>query len=141
MTAQELLIFSEKMKSASKPEIGEDLPDSLLRTFACDCAERALLRERSKGREPDECSWSAVRISRLFSDGLATKEELASARDSAWAPASASEKKWQARRLSYLCFLWAQTCRGAMLLRENNCPYPSEEWKAMIKQCEEKTWV
>jgi hypothetical protein len=34
------------------------------RLFACDCAERALLREREAGREPDERAWQAVRVAR-----------------------------------------------------------------------------
>ena len=50
-----------------------------LRYFSCDCAERALERERREGREPDPRSWEAVRVSRLYAAGKATKEELAAA--------------------------------------------------------------
>jgi len=48
----------------------------VLRLFACDCAERALRRERKAGREPDAASWECVRIARLYAVGKATKEEL-----------------------------------------------------------------
>jgi len=56
------------------------LPDKLLHGFACDCAERALLRERNAGREPDKRSWEAVRIKRLWIEGKITDEEWQKAR-------------------------------------------------------------
>jgi len=59
------------------------------RLWGCDCAERALLRERDAGREPDPRSWEAVRVSRLYADGEATLEEL----DAAW---SAWHAAWDA---------------------------------------------
>ena len=61
-----------------------------LRLFACDCAERALRHERKRGREPDKRSWEAVRVARRFADGLATSEELAAARDAAYAARDAT---------------------------------------------------
>jgi hypothetical protein len=54
--------------------------DRLLRLFACDCAERALLREREAGREPDQRSWTAIEVARAFAQGNATKEQLYAAR-------------------------------------------------------------
>ncbi len=51
----------------------------VLRLFACDCAERALLRERKQGREPAEASWKAVRITRLYLDGNASEEARSAA--------------------------------------------------------------
>ncbi len=67
-------------------ESGE-IPEHILHHFACDCAERALLREREAGREPDACSWEAIRIKRLWVEGKATEEKLdaacADARDAA----------------------------------------------------------
>jgi len=59
------------------------LPDKMLRLFACDCAERALTREREAGREPDVRSWEAVQVSRRFANGQATHEELSAARAAA----------------------------------------------------------
>ena len=61
------------------------------RLFACDCAERALLREREAGREPDPRSWNAVSVAREYAMGRASKEELKSAKTAASASyASAS---------------------------------------------------
>ena len=82
----------------------------VLRLFACDCAERALLRERRAGREPDGRSWGAVRVARLYADGKATADELDAARTAAWAAAGDAgaaagaaardtEQRWQYRRL------------------------------------------
>ena len=49
--------------------------ERLQRLFACDCAERALQRERDAGREPDMRSWEAVAVSRRYANGQATDEE------------------------------------------------------------------
>jgi hypothetical protein len=56
------------------------MDDRQCRLFAADCAERALVRERAAGREPDERSWEAIRVSRAYARGDATEEELAAAR-------------------------------------------------------------
>ena len=61
----------------------------LLHLFACDCAERALKRERKAGREPDARSWDAIRVKRLWLAGEATDAELAAA-GAAWAAAGAA---------------------------------------------------
>ena len=47
-----------------------------LRLFAADCAERALLRERERGREPDARSWAAIEATRQFVAGTITNEQL-----------------------------------------------------------------
>jgi hypothetical protein len=59
------------------------MDDRQRRMLACDCAERALIRERDAGSEPDPRSWEAVRVARLHADGRATGEELAPARTAA----------------------------------------------------------
>jgi hypothetical protein len=64
--------------------------DSLMRLFACDCAERALISEREAGREPDERSWTAVAVARRYALGEATDAELDDARADAYAAASAA---------------------------------------------------
>lgn len=74
------------------------LPDKMLRLFACDCAEHALIRERKAGREPDARSWNAVEVSRRFANGAVTSKELS---DSASA-ASAAERDWQVAHLAAL---------------------------------------
>jgi hypothetical protein len=69
-----------------------------MRLFACDCAERALLRERERGREPDQRSWNSITVARRFANGGASRQELdaarASAGDAAWA--SAGDAAWAA---------------------------------------------
>ena len=72
--------------------------DGLLRAFACDCAERALLRERQQGREPDERSWKVIEVARRYAEGKATEKELRAAEasaEAAWAAEAA-----EAARLS-----------------------------------------
>ena len=63
--------------------------DRLAREWALDCAERALVRERESGREPDERSWRAVEVGRAYLSGAAGSEELDAARAAAWAAAEA----------------------------------------------------
>lgn len=56
----------------------EKLIDAMiLRLFAADCADRALLRERAAGREPAAASWAAVEVARRYARGQATDAELA----------------------------------------------------------------
>lgn len=82
----------------------EDMIDArTLRLFACDCAERALQRERKHGREPDRRSWDAVAVSRRYAMGKATNRELTAARAAArnaarYAAWAASDAAWYAAR-------------------------------------------
>jgi hypothetical protein len=92
--------------------------DRIARLYACDCAERALQRERERGREPAAASWAAVEVARRFAFGTASESERhaagaaardawAAASDAAWADASdaaraaawAAEREWQTQRL------------------------------------------
>ena len=59
----------------------------VLRLFACDVAEDALLAERKRGREPHADSWRAIEVARRWADGKATEAE----RSAAWSAASAAE--------------------------------------------------
>jgi membrane protein involved in colicin uptake len=63
-----------------------------LRTFACDCAERAL----KLNNVTNERSWNAITVSRLYNEGKATKGELADARGAA--RAAARDAAWDAAR-------------------------------------------
>ena len=94
------------------------LDDPRRRLFACDCAERALGRERDAGHEPDPRSWAAVEVARRYARGEATDEELAAARDSAWTAAwdsaawasarnSARTAAWDSARDSIWTAAWA----------------------------------
>jgi len=76
-----------------------------MRLFACACAERALKRERKAGHDPDPRCWNAVKVSRLFANGMATAKELATARDAARAAAWAAA--WDAARDAARDAAWA----------------------------------
>jgi hypothetical protein len=65
--------------------------DKALRLFACDCAERALQRERKAGREPNEHSGDAIKVARRYARGKATTEELAAAYAAAHTAAYAAD--------------------------------------------------
>jgi len=77
-----------KQVSATRKLLAAKDVNKELRLFACDCTERALKRERKAGREPDERSWKAIIVSRLYANGEANLQELAAARaaarDAAW---------------------------------------------------------
>ena len=66
----------------------------IARLFACDCATRALRRERRAGREPDKRSWEAIRVARLYAEGKATNQELIAAGVAAGYAFTASEVAW-----------------------------------------------
>ena len=66
------------------------IDDRTLRLFACDCAERALERERKAGRKPHADSWKVIEVARRFADGKATNEELKAARSAAAAAYAAA---------------------------------------------------
>ena len=80
-----------KQVSATRKLLAAKDVSKELRLFTCDCAERALKRERKAGREPDERSWKAIIVSRLYANGEANLQEL----DAAWA---AARDAWAAAR-------------------------------------------
>lgn len=53
------------------------------RHFACDCADRALQRERRAGREPDPRLWAAVEAARAYLEGRGTREKMMETADDA----------------------------------------------------------
>lgn len=54
----------------------ETFPDSLLHTFACDCAQRSLMWERKAGIDSDKSTWKATGIKRLWIEEKKTNKEL-----------------------------------------------------------------
>ena len=74
------------------------LSNRVLRLSACDCAERALNRERDAGREPHPYYWNAVAVAKQFALGVATAEEMKDAR----AAACTAVRTVRAGRNSYL---------------------------------------
>jgi hypothetical protein len=93
------------------------------RSFACDCAERALLRERDAGREPDLRSGEAIRVARAYLAGEASAQTLAAAwdaasaaardaaRDAAWA--AAWDAAWAAASAAASAAAWAAASAAA----------------------------
>ncbi len=68
------------------------IPARILRTFACDCAERALQHVRQAGLTPDPRSTNALEAQRRWLRGEATPEELAAAVKAAKCAAFASDE-------------------------------------------------
>lgn len=97
---------SDKLWVALHPEI---LSSREMRLFACWCADRALQREASAGRQPDERSLAAIETTRRWLRGEATSEELSEARLAAWSAASAASalSAWSAASASALSALSA----------------------------------
>ena len=95
------------------PQAEKAACERIARLFSCDCAERALLRERAAGREPDARSFAAIEVARRFAKGEATDEErrnaaaaaaaadaaAAAADAAAWRKARDEERQWQAQHL------------------------------------------
>jgi len=75
--------------------------EKVLRTWACDCAERAL----KKTKLTDKRSWNAIKIARLYNEGKATKKQLNAARVVAWD--AAWDAAWAAARASARDAVWA----------------------------------
>jgi len=75
-----------------------------LRLFACDVAESALLRERKAGREPDNRSWEAIRVTRLWLDGKATEAARSAARSAA--ESAARNAAWNAAESAAWSAAW-----------------------------------
>ena len=71
------------------------------RLFACDCAARALRRERRAGREPDKRSWDAVRVARLYAEGQGRKQELIAAGVAAGYAWTATGYAWTASDVAW----------------------------------------
>jgi hypothetical protein len=87
----------DKYVSKTRKLVSAKNAEKILRTWACDCAERALKRSNVT----DERSWNAIKTARLYNDGEATKEELAAASAAASdaaraASAAASDAAWAA---------------------------------------------
>jgi len=76
------------------PKKQEKRRDLIAHTFACDCAERALEKNKRKGIGTDPRSWKAVETKRAWMRGEATDEDLSAARSAAWS----AEHRWQAKR-------------------------------------------
>ena len=84
-----------------------DLDDdacAVLRLYAADCADRALLRERAAGREPDARSWAAVEAARAYAGKEIGEVTLGAAKAAAWDAARATA--WDAARAAARATAW-----------------------------------
>ncbi len=78
----------------------------ILHLFACEVAERALLFERERGREPDRRLFDAILTKRSWLAGKATDAELSAAR-------SAASAAWSAARSAAWSAAWSATDSAA----------------------------
>ena len=88
----EIIKDTDKYVARTRKLIKAVNAEKVLRTWGCDCAERALKKAKVK----DERSWNAIKVARLYNEGKATHQELATARDAAWDAARAAA--WDAAR-------------------------------------------
>ena len=77
--------------------------EKVLRTWGCDCAERALKKAKVK----DERSWNALKVARLYNEDKATKKELAAARAAGDAARAAAWDAGDAARDAARTAAWA----------------------------------
>ena len=84
----EILEDEDKLAATERTALSRVDLEKTFRLFAADCAERALKRERKKGREPDARSWAAIVAARDFAEGKITKQDL----DAAWKAAKAAAR-------------------------------------------------
>jgi hypothetical protein len=91
----------------------ETINDCTMRLFACDCADRVVLLTKSdKGK-------NCIAVARRYAHGEATDEELAAARDAAWAAVSraANDAAWDAREAACAA-AWTADSDAARAARE-----------------------
>ncbi len=108
--SDEIIKDTDKYVASKRKLISAVNAEKALRTWGCDCAERALKKAKVK----DERSWNAIKVARLYNEGKATKQELAAARDAAWD--AARDAAWDAARDAAWDAAWdaaRATARGA----------------------------
>ena len=99
----------DKSVSRSRTLVDARNAEKTLRYWACDCAERAL----KVAKVTDDRSWNAIRVTRLYNEGKATKQELTAAAESA---RSAAESAWLARLAAWSAAMSAvESARSAWL--------------------------
>jgi len=102
----EIIKDTDKYVARTRKLIKAVNAEKVLRTWGCDCAERALKKAKVK----DERSWNAIKVARLYNEGKATHH---AARDAAWdaawaaARAAARDAAWDAARDAAWDAAWA----------------------------------
>ena len=116
----------------------------VLRLCAAAFAERALLRERAAGREPDPRSWCAVEVARQHAAGQLTDAELDAAWGAAWgatntaawcatateAWSAAKAAAWAAAEAATWAAARAATCAAATELASGDAAWAAAEASA-----------
>jgi len=97
----EIIKDTDKYVASKRKLIKAINAEKVLRTWGCDCAERALKKAGIK----DECSWNAIKVARLYNKSKATKDDLAAARDVAWEAVRVAV--WEAARAAAWAAAWA----------------------------------
>jgi hypothetical protein len=124
-------------------EIMSDAASKILRTFACDCADRAINRAREAGHEIDPRILEAVRVARLYADGKATNEELGkadiNASNSTWVSGhpmvmqAAWAAVWTVRKKTDEAATESAQCTlRRYLVFETDCNNPGGGWEDFI---------
>ena len=102
-------------------------PDqNLVRKFACDCAEHAL-HIFEKEHPDDKRPRQAIEVSRAFTEGKASKEELDAASAAAWAAASTAD--WAARTAASTAD-WAASAAARAAARTASTAARTAAWAA-----------
>jgi hypothetical protein len=78
------------------------IPSQVARRFACDCAQRALMRERQEGREPDQRSWQMLWVMHRWLAHHSTdkdrEEAWEAAREASWPSGdTTASSRWEVR--------------------------------------------
>jgi hypothetical protein len=110
-----------------------DSASKILRTFACDCADRAINRAREVGHEIDPRILEAVRVSRLYADGKATGKELEGASSTAMYSA------WKQSFTSIMCVAWSAS--WAATTDTGEAATKAAEWASLLSpDMNERKW-
>ncbi len=130
-----ILRDADKYVASKRKLIDARNAEKVLRTWGCDCAERALKKADIK----DKKSWDAIKTARLYNEGKATKEELVAARvaarvtawDAAWVAArdAAWVAAWDAARVAVRDAAWVTAWDAARVTARDAARDAEIKWQ------------
>ena len=140
----EIVKDTDKYVARTRKLIDARNAEKVLRTWSCDCAERALKKAKVK----DERCWDAIKIARLYNKGKATKEELAAAefaaRSAALAAAefAAGSAAWSAARSAAWSAAESAAWSAARSAARSAAEFDAESaaWSAVESAAESAAW-